>query len=61
MKCPCSPMCTKRNSNCHAKCQEYLKYEKEKHKEYLEKQKERDLEAFCYENIIRKSRILHKH
>ena len=61
MKCPCSPVCTKRNTYCHSECKEYRQYESEKKKEYAEKQKQRDYDGFFYEDMNRKTRILNKH
>lgn len=36
MKCPCTPDCRERSSDCHAACKAYLAYERERHEKYKE-------------------------
>lgn len=39
--CPCTRDCPNRNAECHAHCEEYKKYEVQKHIEYKERWEKR--------------------
>lgn len=49
MKQPCQINCPNRNAECHAKCEKWLEYEKARNEEYERKGKEKEKDRVLFE------------
>lgn len=49
MKQPCQINCPDRNAECHGKCEKWLVYEKARNEEYERKGKEKEKDRVLYE------------
>ncbi len=49
MKQPCQIKCPDRNAECHAKCEKWLEYERARNEEYERKGKEKEKDRVLYE------------